>query len=163
MSPYGCSPVNLLPVFRTTFYKNTFGNCLHLLNSLASLIAEWWCQANDCWRIEPVPQKWGLPLFKKDSGTCTSYEFCKILKNTFFTEQDLQATTSEKCICKNLVIQGNISGKKNLKSSDFIRKKQKKKFIQISVIPWGKSVLVYCISQKGCLRRLFSIIHMYKG
>ena len=113
MSRYGCSPVNLLPVFRTTFYKNTFGNCLHLLNSLASLIAEWWCQANDCWRIEPVPQKWGLPLFKKDSGTCTSYEFCKILKNTFFTEQDLQATTSEKCICKNLVIQGNISGKNN--------------------------------------------------
>ena len=89
MSPCGCSPVNLLPVFRTTFYKNTFVDCLYLLNSLASLIAEWWCQANDCWRIELVPQMWGLPLLKKDSGTCTSYVFCKILKSTFFTEQDL--------------------------------------------------------------------------
>ena len=31
---HGCSPVNLLHIFRTPFYKSTYGGLLLLMNSL---------------------------------------------------------------------------------------------------------------------------------
>ena len=79
---YGCSPVNLLHIFRTPFLKNTSGRLLLQIASSCDI---------PCRIVTDVLQKQPQAVFykKRCSQTLTqvfSCEFCEHSKNTFFIE-----------------------------------------------------------------------------
>ena len=68
---HGCSPVNLLHVFRTPFYKNTYGGLLLNLN------IETTCNSSSKLKLTELEHLFIKELIKLAKGQCMQHRYSK--------------------------------------------------------------------------------------